>query len=399
MLYRRHRMPTRGTRVNSRHVRILTAALACLLIFAPAVSFFFGERGRPMENRAPADFTGVDDGWQSVAAFGRFISDRLPLKSQAVRADAWTDEEVFGEDAAFGGGSSPRVLHGSDGFLFLADAIDAACSPAATPQQTAAHLSRLSTIIANSGRRVLMMVAPDKSSVHPELLPEDLATRACFDEYSDALWRSLDEAAIPGFINLRTLLREASAKSREPLYLRKDSHWDSAGSLQAVRAAIDYFAPGLWRDSEVDYIGLSEYTGDLTHMQGRPEVDEAPLYVVDRPDITLASSEAIDDIEGGFNRRFLNDGPDDRLIQGRTLMFLDSFGLVALPQIQPFFADLTVMRLVDFDEDRYTELISEADQVWMLTVERGSAYRLEVEVGSTQFLDHLERDLVVRADG
>jgi alginate O-acetyltransferase complex protein AlgJ len=237
------------------------------------------------------------------------------------------------------------------------------------------------------------MVAPDKSSVHPELMPADLERRDCFEAYSTALWDGLSAADIPGFIDLRSTLRQQSATSREPLYLRKDSHWDSAGSLAAVEAAVEAFSPGLWDDDEVEYGGLGEYTGDLTGLLGNPEVDQAPMYSVVRPDVTQVSMEVIDDIEGGFNRRWINSAPEGRLIPGRTLMFLDSYGLVAIPQFVPFFEDITVMRLVDFDPDRYVDLIGDADRVWFMTVERSASYRLEIEVGSTAFLDQLESGL------
>lgn len=381
------------THPGSRATRSVVGAVSVLLLFAPALAFAVGDRGEPMENRAAVEFGGFDAGWYSLASFGQYIADRLPLRSNAVTADAWLDENVFQEDPAFGGGSSPRVVRGADGFLFLADAIDVACAPNAPAEVAAANLDRLATIISESGRNVLTMVAPDKSTIHPELLPNDLPKAACFAEYTDALWGDLHEAEIPGFVDLRAALTDASAASREPLYLRKDSHWDSAGSLVAVERAVEHFAPGLWDDDEIHYLGLTDYVGDLTGLQGHPESDQAPRYVVRRPDVTLESITVIDDIEGGFNRRFINAGPEDRLIQGRSLMFLDSFGLAALQQIVPYFADLTVMRLVDFDAERFADLIDGADNVWLLSVERSSGYRLTEEIGSEAFFTALSTTL------
>ena len=377
----------------NRGVRAATAACAALVIFAPASALVFTGAGTPNENRTPVAFTGLDSGWHSIGAFGDFVADRIPLRSRAVRTDAWVDEQVFDEDPAFGGAASSRVIKGSDGFLFLADAIDNACAPAVPPENSAAHLSDLAGIIQESGRDVLMMVAPDKSSVHPELMDE-FAKQQCFGEYTESLWQHLDDAEIAGFVNLRRLLRDASASTREPLYLRKDSHWDSAGSLVAIEAGIEHFQPGLWSDEEVNYRGLGEYTGDLTGLQGKPEVDEAPLYEVLRPDVVNQSTEVLDDIEGGFNRRFINSAPAGRLIEGRTVMFVDSFGMVSLPQYVPFFEDLTVIRLVDFEAQRFADVIEDADRVWVMSVERSLSYRLENEVGATAFLDLLRAQLL-----
>ena len=376
-----------------RGIRPATAACAALVIFAPGAAILLSGPGTPNENRAPVAFTGFADGWHFIGAFGDFMSDRIPLRSRAVRTDAWVDEEIFGEDPAFGGAASSRVIKGEDGFLFLADAIDNACAPLVPPKDTAAHLADLAGIIEASGRDVVTMVAPDKSSVHPELMA-DFAKKGCFDDYTESLWQSLEDAGIAGFVNLREMLRDASAESREPLYLRKDSHWDSAGSVVAVRAAIDRFQPGLWSDDEVRYRGLGEYTGDLTGLQGKPQVDEAPMYEVVRPDVVNQSVEVLDDIEGGFNRRFINTAPAGRLIEGRTLMFVDSFGMVSLPQYVSFFEDLTVIRLIDFDAERFAGLIENAGRVWFMSVERSLAYRLEIEVGADTFLELLRSRLL-----
>lgn len=376
--------------VFSTSTRWVIAAVSIGLLFAPIVAFACGVRGQPMENRAAVEFQGVEPGWRTFTELGGYLDDRLPLRSRAISADAWVDRQVFDEDPAFGGGSSPRVITGSDGFLFLADAVDNACAPHATPAQTVASLDRLASIIDASGRDIVTMVAPDKSSVHRELMPSDMERRDCFDAYTTELWGRLDAADVPGFVDLRAALQQRSQSSREPLYLRKDSHWDSAGSLVAVEAAIEAFAPGLWDADEVDYGGLAEYTGDLTGLRGNPEVDQAPLYAISRPDVTQVSMDVIDDIEGGFNRRWVNSAPDDRLIPGRTLVFLDSYGLLAIPQFVPFFEDIVVMRLFDYDPDRYVDLIGDADRVWFMTVERSASYRLEFEVGSTEFLDQLE---------
>lgn len=372
--------------------RKVLALIASVLILLPAAAHVSGVRGKPIENRASKSFNGID-GWSSFSDFGAYVADRIPLRSRAVRTDAWIDDHVFSEDPAFGGSSTPRVIRGKDGFLFLADAIDTACAPNAPPDLAAQNFSRLSTIIADSGRDVLSMVAPDKSSVHPELLPADLAKSDCFSQFTNTLWNDLDSAHIPGFINLRSALTQQTKATREPLYLRKDSHWDSAGSLVGVRLAIDHFAPDLWTNAEVKYGGVGDYTGDLTGMQGNPQTDQAPQYSVERPDVIAGPTTVIDDIEGGNNRRFTNTAPPGRLIPGKTLMFLDSYGLAALAQLVPFFEDLTIIRLIDFEATRFATAIADADRVWVLTVERSITYRLSVEIGNATFLDQLQSTL------
>ena len=378
-------------------MKVFIGVICAASLFAPAVAFVAGSRGAPIENRASVPFQGVEPGWRAFTEFGRYMADRLPLRADAIRADAAIDEHLYGEDPAFGGSSSPRVVRGDDGFLFLADAVDNACAPHLPPAETADHLDALAAAIDDSGRRVLTMVAPDKSSVHPDLLPADLEKRACFDAYTDELWDDMASGDISGYLDLRAELVGSSAESREPLYLRKDSHWDSAGAIVGIKSAIERLQPGLWNDDEVRFDGLVDYTGDLTGLLGNPQIDQAPLYSVVRPDVVPVSTEVIDNLEGGFNRRFVNSAPPGRLIPGRTLLFLDSFGLVALPNIVPFFEDLTIVRFVDYEPAKFSALIEQADTVWMLCVERSLGYRMMAEIGSPEFVATLQSSLTARS--
>jgi len=374
-----------------------TTIAAVLVLFAPIFVLVARSPRETTENRTPTRYVGRDAGWDYFDAFGDYMADRLPLKTSAIRADAWVDENVFREDPAFGGAATPRVIRGADGFLFLADAVDNACGPHAPPESTVANLAELASIIEASGREVLTMVAPDKSSVHPELLPDDMSKRECFDAYTAALWSDLANADIDGYVDLRSALIAASTRSREPLYFRQDTHWDTAGSLVAVQAMVDYLAPGLWTDDEVIYAGLTRYVGDLAAMQGTSDEDDTPTYLIGRPDVVNVSVEQLDDLGGGFNRRYISEAPEGRLIEGRTVMFYDSFGIAALHQIVPFFEDLTVIGLTEFDATRYVQQIEAADRVWIMSVERGLSWRLENEIGSRDFLDLLRDNLSQRS--
>lgn len=323
----------------------------------------------------------------------------MPLRQRAVRLDGWADEEIFDEDPAFGGSATPRVISGKDGFLFLSEAFDEACAPPLSADETAAHLAYLASIIQDSGRRVLTMVAPDKSSVHPELVPTAFVKGDCARTSSDQLWAALDAANIPGFIDLRTPLRQEAARSGHPLYLRTDSHWDEEGARLAVREGVDFFNPGLFDDAEVPYVGQKAYIGDLTLLRADAAADAAPDFRTTRPDITAVTDETLDDLGAQIDHHFVNSGPTDRLIQGKTLMFIDSYGSVARTLLVPYFADLTVIDINTFDTERFTDLISAADQVWIMSVERSTAPRMADEIGSTPFLTYLQQHLPTRSTG
>ena len=364
--------------------------LCVLLVSAPSIVFVFGGRSENIENRNPARFRALEDGWNSVNSFGKFISDKNPLREWAIRLDARIDQNLFKEDPSFGGQANPRVIEGSGGVLFLSDAIDNACAPHDSPENSATQLSKLAKKMLQIGKRPLIMVAPDKSSLHSDLLPFSRTDRPCFMDYVDRLNASLSARDIPGFIDLTSLLTSGIKRSKEFLYLKKDSHWDSAGSLVAVSAAVDYLSPGLRKEKDVHFDGLGEYTGDLTGMRGLPEVDLYPIYSVDRGgEIVVVSHEIFPGYETKLNGRLIQSSSSLKLIKGKTLFLYDSYGLAALPQITPYFEDITMYLLANFDAVVVKSLIEKADTVWIMTVERGVSWRLKNEIGSDEFINSL----------
>lgn len=373
--------------------KYIIATVSIALLFLPFVAIGTNGSATSVENRNIAAMPSWSDGWEFFKNLGPFISDRLPLRSKAIRIDAWVDQRVFGEDPTFGSSASPRVILGKNGFLFLADAIDNACSPNMSPTESSQHFKALSTLLTKSGRKVATLVAPDKSSVHPDFLPEGLLNRKCFDEYTNALWNSLNSANIPGFIDLRSPLISGTKSTRRALYLRKDSHWDSAGSLMAAQLLVEHFDKDLWSEAVIAKEITIQYQGDLTGLRGLPETDDAPLVGLSIPNVEVLSSENVKGLDFVDNKR-VKRGGSKKLIQGKTLFLLDSFGLAALPQIEPFFADLTIVRLVDFENAKFTQLFEDADNVIIMSVERSFGYRMLAEVGSTDFLNYLTEHLI-----
>ena len=123
------------------------------LFAAPAISYATGNRHTPSLNRALTDAHGFQDGWEIATIAGKAVNDRLPLRDRAIDIDSFIDREIFNEQPAFGGSATPQVLEGSDGFLFLKDAFDAACNPHGTPQSVSANVKRFADIIQRSGRK------------------------------------------------------------------------------------------------------------------------------------------------------------------------------------------------------------------------------------------------------
>jgi len=333
------------------------------------------------------------DGWNAVRVAGDAINDRLPLRASALKLDSFIDRTLFKEQTAFGGSATPEVLEGADGYLFLAGAFDNACNPHGTPGSVSASLRRFAEIILKSGRKIVVTVAPDKSSVMTDKLPMNNPKAECWQTHQDQLWNALNEALIPGFIDLRTIFRNTESKNRTPLYLRQDSHWNREGSLVALEKVVSAFQPGVWNKNEIKYNGQTEYGGDLEALRGGTRTDEAPDFVVNRPQINVVKSQDDAGYSPGYRRLSEMSGPSGSLVTGKTLMFFDSFGMAAIEQIVPYFQKLDTMHFSNFAIDLWIDLIKATDNVWLLSVERSLEYRLTYDMGSVTFLDALDKAL------
>jgi hypothetical protein len=362
------------------------------LFTAPAM-YLIGVRGDPPFNQAIVTPNGLSDGWAMVNIFGKHLNQKIALRDSALKIDGAIDSNVFREDPAFGGDGTPRILEGSDGFLFLKDAFDAACNPHGTPELVSANIKRFSEILTRAGKKAVVVVAPDKSTVLPEKLPEGFPLIPCHRTNQDKLWRALRDARIPGYLDLRDILRRQVQISREPLYMRHDSHWDSAGALTAIRAVVDYLKPGVWRDTDIQYQGLIEYSGDLESMRGGSQTDQTPQYVVNRPDISFVRTEEDSSFSPGYRRFSETKGLPNTLVTGKTVVLYDSFGMLSYDKFTPFFENLETLHFFNFDPEPWIERLKAADNIWFMSVERSFEYRLTYDMGASSFLDALEKAL------
>ena len=382
-------MHTRHERTTgSTVVRRVVATATAMLLFAPGVAWVAGARGRPADNTAPVAFSGFDPGWSSLSAFGKYLGDRLPLRSPAIRSDGWIDEHVFREDPAFGGSASPEVMRGAKNQLFFREDFTRSCRPWNTVAADMSSLSRIATLIADSGRDVVTMVTPNKSTVLSDYLPKRFPERECWETYRDELWAALDTSTIPGWLDVRSLLVNRRSATNHPLYLSGDSHWDSEGSLVAVHALIETLAPGLFDDAEIVNTGMRTYTGDLSFLTGMPRPARTEVLEVQRDGVGRVSGVEI----GNYETRWVNSTQSAKVIPGRTVIVGDSFAVRALDQIVPYFEDLTLVIPYAEDPSIVSTAIAGADHVVILIVERNLSFLMNGTLGP-EFVDQLTASL------
>ncbi len=65
--------------------KYLTAIFSFVVFFGPMIAYVAGERSSPIENREAAQFNELSLNWDSLPTLGKFIGDRIPLRSHAIK--------------------------------------------------------------------------------------------------------------------------------------------------------------------------------------------------------------------------------------------------------------------------------------------------------------------------
>ena len=354
--------------------RTVIATIALLFFFAPIGLRAVGVTARPFENRPLATPPELAQGWDALKQGRNFLVDRMPLREQAVRADAWISQNVFDTApgagrANAGGGGLPfkppapakpakpapavavdRAIAGRQGWLFLEGELSRACYPISPLGQTIARWERFGAIIRHSGRRVVIVMPPDKSTVYPEYLPAVHPLRDCAIAGHRAAWQAIDGARDPSILGLRTLMTATKRPPPDESYFRKDTHWNTKGGMLALQAVLDRVGGGVRLRPDEIVRGRATYTGDLTNISGAPEADTSPQWTIRR----RASATTI---------------------RGRVLFVHDSYGSAMLDGLEAYAPGFTQLEWVAVTNAQLIAAIGSADTVILETVERELTFR------------------------
>jgi hypothetical protein len=328
--------PAGATPPRWRPQRPLAFLIALGFFFGPLVAYLAGERPQEIENRALVDFPSVSDGWSFFPDVTSWSIDHLPLRGQAVRAHAEVTERLLGEAPSYygsGTGSAgdgpvyPSVIEGQEGWLYFGLDTSNLCQPTQTLQDTMARLERLARAVEASGRTFVMTVAPDKSTIYPDALPETFLGRGCAQERRDAFWESIRSAPPTGYVDLRGPLEEQQRSSGTPVYRPTDTHWTSWGAAIYARELARALDPALAESSAVVDSGPVSRTGDLGRLIGSPTEDQWQGVQLTRAGVTPVGRESLIWPELPVDQpvTVLNSTTGAPLFQPRTAVFGDSF--------------------------------------------------------------------------
>lgn len=385
-------LPNQHPLYRPRHAARQRHSLAAAVVFfcLPLVLAVAGVRAPEFENRRLAEVPSLTAGWRFFTGFDSWATDHLPLRDVAVDANDAISRAVFGEPPDYPGGerSSPgpvnnpvppgqkrqepsqgfrTVIEGDDSWLYLGYDVRGACHPDRSAQKTVKALQRLRAGVEATGRAFVLVVAPNKTTMVPDNLPDSFAGKTCAGRAQARFWtRTVPEI---GAVDLRDSLLRAGARVRTPVYTKFDSHWTPIGALTMVRAIAEAAEPGItanWRELPG---GPDTFAGDLPPLIGKTGAVTVERYQL-APDGTRVTSRPIAEDFQQPLRLTQPAGPG--LVTRRVGMVADSFTQQALPYLAGGFADVSILHAMTAGKDPAAagRMLAETDVVVVEVAER-----------------------------
>jgi hypothetical protein len=244
--------------------------------------------------------------------------------------------------------TSPKVILGRKGWLFYS------AEPLGNDYQarrpfTAEELARWGRVLearrawlAARGIRYVVVVAPNKETIYPDLLPRNLRHGQGAPTRLDQLMAWLGANSQVTAVDLRRPLLGGKAGGR--LYYRTDTHWNNRGSILAYRcviAALNGWFPtlrALPATAPYDTVCDNGHVGDLSVCLGLPR-GRLEKYFYFMPKVPrqarMVDPGAIAASNPGTPGRVVMECPDASL--PRVVMFRDSFANELIPFLSEHF--------------------------------------------------------------
>ncbi len=285
------------------------------------------------ENRSPVSWPSPPARWNAVSGYleqvGAFFDDRFGLRRVLIDLRGRIEIGLFNRSP------SPQVVAGRRGFMFYTgdrSMDDFLHREMFSPAEVAAWVAILrarETWFASRGIHYLFVLAPNKQTIYPELLPAWVRPQPGLTRREQL---DLALTGDPQFLDLAPSL--LAAKPKGQLYWKTDTHWSSLGAQIGFQAIMQRL--GMLPDARV---GAEEPTfesndiRDLARMAGVSVTERGAFRApaCGRPD-PMSTSAAIYGPGLPPNSIVSTTCP---MATERLLMFQDSFSVA----LSPFLSD------------------------------------------------------------
>jgi len=297
-------------------VLVLVAPVAVLLLYGAVESY----------GREHPEFPAIDKMLRGkkgrMDQFGDAVLQRSELTKLAIEFRSWVAYRLVGFV------DTTQIVSGEDGWLFYRpEFTDARCIDEAS---AAAALRRLAVLVdmgRAAGIDLFVSIAPDKSTIYPEMLNQRMRGYWRCREQNIATLRRLMKRWMPEMIDHAEALRaEKAAHPERPLYYFGDTHWSPYGAAIALRQLLVAVFPDR-------PIAAPQPTGETRGH--RADLSKMLLLALEEQVATL--DPAIENDLATLNR-----DPDGY----RTVIAHDSFYAMLMPQLRAVFPDVRTFHFV-----------------------------------------------------
>lgn len=362
-------LPNEHNLYRPRHSPRQRTALTCALAFflVPTLAFVLGARSVPFENRPLHEFPSLADGWGFFTGLSGWATDHLALRQAGVGAAEGISTGLFGDPPGAGRGAPsgpiglgsggtpapgsegaqppggyPPVISGGDGWLYLGTDVSNKCKPLMDLDHVIGELRRLRAAVESSGRRFELVVAPDKSTVVPEHLPQNYAGKDCSRARSAAFWSRVTREV--GAIDLRGELAATAVRLGHPLYDANDTHWTYEGGVAMTYALAGRLVPGVTSSWAVTPQRTQPWPADIPPLLGRSEQRQLRTYGLAPDGTTDRTRYLASDFRTPLRLAQASTGPPARSAVGQRVgLIADSFTQFASPFLAAGFTDLVIV--------------------------------------------------------
>jgi hypothetical protein len=338
-----------GTASHPRLRDLFVSVAFVLALAVPGTAMVLGVRSPLIENRPAATIPPITVGAVAdpdfYAAADQAVDDAFPLRAAAVQARAALDYEVLH------GSPNAQLVVGRDGWLFLVGEIRPKCLWHS--DEILETWDSFASMLARDGIEARFLIAPDKYSVYPEMLPAGVsANDPCTAAERPAMEAGMESR--PTTVDLWGPVLGATT-SDDARYFQRDTHWTETGAMPAIRALVESLRPGLWESAPPVRAGTKSFVGDLSRLAGLPSSERAAIF--ERPGVSLTPVAVPTSLDALHQRRvwrFTTSG-SDVVVPGRTLILYDSFFATIQDDVAAWFADSVWLHIDDLT--RHPEVV------------------------------------------
>lgn len=304
-----------------------------------------------VEKRALSSAPALPRTWQQwrefPAAFDQYARDHFGLRGELIALNSYLH-------FLLGVSSSPRVLVGNQGWLFYAGDGDWAFHRGAnrmSGEQITAWLDRMEQRgkwLAERGIRFVILPAPVKPTIYPEILPFWLR-RQLDTTITDQLVKAC--AARPGINLVDVRERLLQWKRRAPVYTPFDTHWNAEGAFVGYAGVMEKISPPI--------PGVAPLTRESIQLRPAPperlQCDMVLMLGIDRF-LNVQHTEYVPRHAGKLQVQYLTARTDTGGPQfvttgvpntARAMLIRDSFSIAMLPYFEDTFGSLLLTHVQD----------------------------------------------------